>query len=736
MLSEQKQDFGPYLHRPIGVFVNDTALREQLRIILRALSFTNVTVYSVSGSYLGAAQELAASLLREHREDRLYLINPPLTIRDTGRRAKVERELPEFFEQVVSLVGRRRKNPEELLARCVPVFPDIELAAKREKQLAALARLGIGGAFILQKQKPLIGLSAKERQSVWDRNLRVRFGEVRDYLYDYLQQREEDILASLLESREERDLSKLKAEADRWVRKAETFARVGEYEKAVRCYKEAIDLYPKNPKVYFESGRVYIRLKQYPQAIHRFRQAEEIADAVPAPNKAIAEVRILQVRELLAQGMAADSPIVREYMDDALKHYTLALDKAEQMRPISEHEDGRRGEDAVAQIAGAIFKQDLETLLGPAHPSVSHFRRLAREAFSGLAGDRAETLSGSHLNYLGLAALHEGDFPEAERLFWEAARDGAHFYQACSNLNHMGHVLVQRDQAETAIALLEKLLEHGPPNQAYVCFTLAMALRARKRPVEAAGYLVEAIFHDVNLTNEEFFYEDEALNTITSQLLKLYAQATRLTTAAEPDREATQAAEIQDRLENAVLSEATEPALALARQIAVKVPHFYRRQEVLASDVIMDFLLHHFTNPALPDRTDRFLRTVATKDRNERSIPAALTAYVNLRARALFVLARGGDKGRAAHLLTRALCRYPKALGSAGFQSRETLTNLVRDIWDKLSTIATSRAAATPPNETATDSPQDTLGGYSSAQLSAIARDVSSKLTSLDTDES
>ena len=75
-----------------------------------------------------------------------------------------------------------------------------------------------------------------------------------------------------------------------------------EYDQAINLIRQAIETFPKDIEAYLESGRLYIRKKEYGRALSRFGQAADLFSDVPAPNKEIGNLRLLQVKEKIEGG--------------------------------------------------------------------------------------------------------------------------------------------------------------------------------------------------------------------------------------------------------------------------------------------------------------------------------------------------------------------------------------------------------------------------------------------------
>ncbi len=374
----------------LHVFISDRILTDQIQRILSALKFTNVTVQKASANYLENARQLVKILIQEQG---LVLTGPPLELRDARGGVVSQKNIKDFFINVQTLLQKCHKDDTRFLHRCIPIFQDISFLQKRESIILGLAPFGIATAFILKKQDSLMGLHPSRRQALLQEQLMERFQEMRAYLEEFLPNME-GALEKTLEKKEEMELSLRKEESDQWLAKAEEFKRAQDFNQAVQCYHRAIELFPANPQLYLESGRTYVRLRKYPLAFQRFRQAEEVSAAMPLPNMEIGVLRMTQVREMVDEGAAPDSPEVMSLLEEAVGSFQTAFTKASKIPELAQT-DGKprnRSQEALMDIAGEIFKLDTETLLGKNHPAVIALRTEARGALGKVKGVATEDL--------------------------------------------------------------------------------------------------------------------------------------------------------------------------------------------------------------------------------------------------------------------------------------------------------------------------------------------------------
>lgn len=684
----------PYLDSPVNLIIHDRMLRDQLRIILAMLGFGNVTVHPASRNYLENVRQTSQLLMKKKG---LFLINPPQAIFGPGGKVRVKKEIPDFFLSVKSLVEKTRRDVLKTMSQCVPIFPDIQLPQKREAMILKLAQHGVSGAFILTPQESLASLSPSYRKIRLEEQINERMKEVRDYLGEYLPHMD-GAVDKVMEKQEEIELSKRKDEADKWMEEGVKAKESGDFDRAVHCFTKAIELYPADPMAYLESGRAYTRLKQYPKALLRFNQAERVAESIPEPNKEIGTVRVLQVKDRLSRGESPKSPAIRELLEDALKHFETALKKAMKLKPLSPDDDKDPAAEGVTRIAGDIMKLNLQAMLGKGHPAVQKLSGLVRKAFDAATPGQAEQAPPNQLIVLGLAALNDGDYLAAERLFFKAAKDETLFAEACNQITSLGMVLRKREGPLKAIALYRHLLELDPPNKSVVCYNLALAYSLEKKGLESSSCLVQAMYLDPTLAETEAFYKSYQLNFVISKVVNLFSQAAKGAANTEVPGGVRKMIRLQDKLEALILTKRDKESLLLLRQLAMQLPSFFKRTQVLASKVIMDNIqaraksLSSAKDPRLK-KLAGFLKSVIKHAQTQQVAPR-LRSYHRFKTQALSVLARKGDQAQAAAYLAQALVSHPQMVKSVDLYASQVMSGLARTIFRRLGKVDMTKVEA------------------------------------------
>ncbi len=677
------------------LLIRDQGLREQVGVILALLRFEHVTVLPTTGSYLDNVRRLAGALIRD---EGIFLVNPPLALFGDDGKVKVRKELKDFFSDLSLVLAKTRRETMRYVSKCVPIFADIQLTQKRERILTSLAHYGVSGAFILKPQDSLEGLSPSFYKIRLKEMVMERLEEVRDYLAEYLTHID-GALDDLIQKKEERALSERKAEADKWMEQGTMARSRGDWEKAIECFKRTIDLLPDNPDAYLESGRIYVHIRKYAKALFRFNQAEEVATTAPEPNKEIGNVRVLQVKERVEQGESPNSPAILALLEEAMEHFQTALRKAEKIKPL--HDDEKiqaRSMEAVTRIAGEMLKLDVKSFLGKRHPMVKQLGQLAHEAFSKVSGADSEALSSQHLIFLGLAAMDERRFEEAERYLFKAAREPESFSEACDEITILGIHVRKVEGAPPAIELYKRLLSVNPPNLAAVFFNLAVAYGTEKNILESAGAIVQALYVDLSLAENRMFYNNPILNGILDLVVRLFAAINQRMNVIHVPEVMKKAIDLQERLETLILDQDDKHAFRLLRNVIQVMPEFFHREHVAASRLILRYATAKKDACLQSSKPEvvvfgKYMEDLIKQSR-ELKFSKRLVAYANFKAQVLRLLRQGKDEAEAANIMTKAVVCHPEYVERPEFYANPKLLVLVQEIYAKLARVDRATIAA------------------------------------------
>lgn len=679
----------PYRDKPVYLCIYEKSLREQLKLIFSALKFTRVKELSAGSGYLESVKLLAQHLIQN---DGLFLVSPPQAAVANGGKVRVSKDLTDFFSGVKVLLSKARRQEHVLLAKCVPVFQEIQFTQKREMTLLQLSKFGIPGAFILKKQEPLGSLTPQLRKIRLQEQVMERYQEIRNYLVDFLPHME-GARGMAQERLEEMELSERKAKADWAMQEAEKAKKARDWERAVLCYKRAIDIYPHDPNAYMESGKVYVRLQKYPRALQRFAQAQELAEGTPEPNKHIGLVRVLQVQERLEQGDSPTSEETMSLLQDALDNFDISLKKAMAIRPLTpDEEEGARSRETVARIAGDMMKLGLKETLGKRHPVVNALGNMARSAIEQVAPENMDQLPASHQLFMGLAALDAGKYEEAERLLFRAVQDKGQFAEACDDIIYMGTVVRKAVGAPQAIGIYEKLLALDPPRKPAVFYNLSVAFCVEGRELEGGGAIVQAVYLEPSLPEDAAFYKNVQIHKVLAKVLQLFGTLEARSRKVQVQEVLRRAVSLQEKIETAIQGAEDAAALRLVWHVASEMPDFFKREPVAASNVLQNFIkskvrvLSASDKPAtrtLGEFFAKHLEWLEGQQRNKR-----LLAHLHFKSKMLHALdGASPNEALAANFLTRAVLCHPESISSQELYASAPMLRLGKEIHSRLSAV-------------------------------------------------
>lgn len=675
------QVLAKYADTEIHLLIHDRTIRDQLRVIVTLLGFSNVTMHSLSTGYIDAVQQISQVLLKHQG---LVLVDPPLAVRGLDGKVKVKKTLLHFYSDLKMLLSKRRETLK-YMARCVAVYADMQMVQKREQIIRALSRFDVFGVFILKPQEPLKGLSPAYHQVRMREQVMERADELREYMAEYLPivNGELDIL---VEKKEELELEERKKEAERLMREAAAAKANKQFEKAIEMFKKAIDLMPEDPGAYMESGRVYVHVKQYSKALVRFNQAGEVAKSIPGPNKEIGEVRIAQVKERLKMGESPDSPNIAQLLEDAMLNFKSALKKAAKIQraQVEESDDPADVDQSVARIASDLVKLNLGAVLGNEHPMVQDLNAMAGDAFEEFAKETVEDPPPGQRMFLGLQAKDLGDYAEAEEHFFRAAEDPEYFPDACDEITLLGILVRKSVGAKDAIRLYTKLLEKNPPGIASVNFNLAVAYGVEGKGLDAAGAISCALYVDPSLAQNAMFYTNYQLNDILYNVISLFDNIAAREAPISAHEIVVKAVQLQEKIEAFILSSDDKKSFMLMKHIVEVMPEFFQREHVLASKVIINYMKGK-AKSLMDSKRPPMLKLGAKMDQlikagKDVKFSKRLIAYTKFKAQALHALNKEDDKPKAVSYLARAVSCHPEYINNPEFYANHQLLELTEEI--------------------------------------------------------
>ena len=675
-----------HLDKKIRLFIFDKSTLSQTENFLRALKFSNVEVTPVPASYINAIQQLYLLL---KKDDDLILVNPPLVV--INGKTKIQKEITDYFGELKRLSKQKSRDDSiGLLSKCVPIFSEANMLQIREKLLLALSEFGITGAFILKQQESLIGLSQTAQKEKRAELMAERFNEIRTYLIDHFNTNPDDAIQNIRIKMDEKELSRKKKEALKWMNQAEEYKKTKNYEEAINCYKKAIDAYPKDPQAYMESGKTFVRIQKYSRALERFKQASELSEELPTPNQEIGNLRIHQARELISKGTDQNSPEVKELLNDAIGNFKTAFSKASELKQLNPNKNDAPDKEAISKIASDIFRLNLGADFGHGNDIVKKLSQMANESLKSTVGVEIEQLHPSQSISLGLAALDSGNYEEAEKMLFLAARNRDFFADASYEINYLGTRLRREKGEDDAIKLYNKLLSLNPPNKAAVYFNLSVAWKRKDHNINSTGSIVKAVYLDPSLPLENTFYQSPEIFDILKNIIQAISLIEKSSASTTIDPEIKQHAEIIEKLEELIHINKGE-AFKYLYQIVNSKPTFFKNPRTYVHTHLLKLMGLAYSKFSIIQRPDaqkfaKFLMSAINYGK-KLNLPQNIIASGDLLSRVMEILYTSGDQADASYFLSQAIILDPDLAKKPDFFANPTFVNLTKEIAKKLSNI-------------------------------------------------
>ena len=694
---------GPYLATPIKLFIHDRTLLQQTAAALKNLGFADVGLVAVKANFFQAMRQLFGEV---SGFDGLVLVNHPTKKeQDATGMSYQDLALAEFYQGVASLNQSSRRTTSDLLGCCVPIFISAQDHDIRMKAISDLFPFGILGAFMLMVQP--LGQSKEEA-------LAEREGELFKYLLEYFESKGKR-QAELKEYKSAEELAQRRAEADKLKEEVEALKEAKDFDKAIALCRRITEVLPTDPEAYLEGGRLMVKKRKYPPAMQMFRDAEQVAEDLPAPSQEIADLRIAQVKEHVAQrrqaGQLVDENQINAWLAEAAESYQSALNKAENIKALDTEKAQTKRADAQAQIAESILTQGLADYLGPDNPHVREMGRLAQTTLNEKLRGQGEP-EPRHLVQFGLMAFYDGDLDEAERQLKEAAKIPEAFQDACTKLNYIGTQLRRKDRFNEAIRFYNILLGLNPPFRGVALFNLGVALaakglaqtqeadpQARKTNLESLVTCVEAIYVDPNLPDDPNFYENRVVQAALSQVKGIFTMAAAGAPAPPPaagDPKAHACRQATQKLEDFIKAGNQREALHLLYKLTGTLKEYFLEFEQHASPQVQKFAQR--LHPMLLKHHDAKMRTFGKVigillARGKQAMPSgpAVTGPLDPAfSRAMNAL-NHAQQAKAARELALVFAAKPDLLKQRAHTADQTLVNLSREIKTKLDNVDLKR---------------------------------------------
>lgn len=682
----------PYLQTPLRLFIAEPALLKQAAQAIPKLGFVLVTAAKVEPNYFQAMKQLFADL---RHYDGLVLVNHPRRkVEDANGRQTEDYSFRDFYSGLASLVTNANKSVPEMLGRCIPVFTMAQDHDMRGRIIEELFDFGIQSVFMLSIQD--------YRASAADQ-VENLITELQGYFQDFFLQREERT-RELKEYKSAEDLRQRREEADKLMAQVEALKQAKDFDKAIALCRQAIEVLPTNPAAYLEGGRLLVKKKRYPPALQMFRDAEQVAVSLPAPNEEIGNLRLTQVKEHLAdcqsRGVPPDQAMVGSYLAEAVGSYNKAMEKARTIQLVRpQDQEAKRGE-ALSAIADDVLSLELDQVVGENSQVLRELGKLVKNVLEA-GGKGPRELPARHLISLGMSALYENDFDTARDYFVKAAADPEQKELACAKLNNLGTQLRQRGHADQAIRVYEELLALRPPFMGVVLYNLAVAYQNKARLVQeadppqakgleqtAAGLLAQAIYVDPALPAEENFYRNPVMKPLARHLLEGFQE---VALKHQPSQDPTQRACMQavERLEQLLRQRQQREALQFLFQLTHQLKPFFLNFDQYASRTVYKFA--QSLQGVLANHPDPKMQTFGKVlgvlvARGQRALAEEGSTGQPVLDKVMESL-QVGDQAGAAKAMALALYTSPEVLAGPALGANKSLLNLAREINRKLAGV-------------------------------------------------
>ena len=678
-------DFSKVADTKVCVYISNPLLRRFTLITLEQLGFTNIIDFDVTPNYFEAVKRLASIVA----SDSEIILCSILEKKQTADRSA---ELETIFEKTQNVyldlkghLAARNTDPLKLLSKTVPVIEVGDYL--RDKLVEVLFKFRVPAAFFMSKAEPVAHLKGPLKEKVVRENFTRHYQELAKYLAQYFRDRDE-LVALADEKLSEQDLSERKKKYDDLLAAAQYCKETGDFDRSIAMLRQAIEIFPDDIEAYLESGRLYVRKREYGRALVRYGQAEDLFQEAPAPNKEIANVRFLQVKEKIAEGADPESQEIMEMLKEATEHCRLAHKKNQDMMDRSSHVPDA---EQTIDISQEILKWNPAEFLGANHPAVKELYALVEETTHGLEKIPVEKLSVRQCVSLGLMALNRGDIAQAEEMFFRGLEDRVHFSEICSEINYMGMRLRNQGQIGDAIRIYKRLLQFNPHNQGAVCWNMALAYMRLNQNLNAAGCTVRALYADPFLAREPELYctFNPQLVSVLRKIADDISSANAAADQNKPPSQLVKLYQVRDRLFDLIEKKDKSGALKLFLALHGKVPSFIIKAEFHADGLVPDFLKSAFTalltNPtpgkkALADTIADYLKMIA-------AVPSSteMGNLMKLLRAANLALVKRADRHAAAFFLGQALLIAPKSyFERPDFLAQTHLPGLLRELSGKL----------------------------------------------------
>ena len=658
-----KIDIGPYVGTRIVTFINDPVMRKHTAITLKHMGFTNVNEIDVPHGYFNALNKIVPIVSGDAD---LVLLNFPPKPQAQGTKGElvtVYDTIDDNYRDMQSLLAKRKVDPLSVLSKTIPLIEVGDYL--RDKLIEVLVKYRVPSAFFMTAPM-VVKKSETAARKEWKtkKNIELFYMELSSYLNYYFRDRDE--LVTLIDDKlTEKDLTERKKQYDQFMIQSNEAKEKGDIDQAIALLRQAIDIFPQDIDAFMESGRLYVRKREYGRALIRYGQAEDLFEEAPEPNKEIGNLRLTQVKDKIKGGLAPDSKEITELLAEAVSNFKTSLGKAADLE--AQHSGGKDQiqHESVTSIATDILKWNLGPLLGPKHPALKELMGVVQESTAKLDQIPLDQLTGSQCLAMALNAWQKGELASAEMYYFQAVKDSACFVDACSEINKMGMRLRKMGRVDIAIDVYEKLLRVDPPNHASVYMNMAIAFAAKNAPLDSSGYVTRCLTIDPDLAKEPEFYSS-MLPSMVPLLIRLLKVALHIIEGAKQIKPApglVKLMEAKERLAELIAGNQRSEAFRLFLMIHQKAPKFTTNPEFFCDGVVVRFLNGIRASLANNPKQQNNLKIILKwmQDIKKIKVPKNLANYQKLIRSATAALEEDNDNHQAAFLLGKALILMPES---------------------------------------------------------------------------
>jgi tetratricopeptide (TPR) repeat protein len=677
-----------YLATRITLFLYNPVMRHHAGMSFKALGFTNVNDETVPSNYFQALSRIIPIIAGESE---LVLINLPTKPKPSNAQEMIPiyDMIQDTYSDLKSHLAKRSKDPLKLLSKTVPMIEVGDYL--REKLIEILYKFRVPAAFFMSVPASTRHLKGPQKQQQLRENFQLHFDELNRYLSQYFRDRDE-LVALADEKLSEKELSERKKKYEKMMIEAGKYKESGDIDAAITLLRQAIDVFPKDIDAYLESGRLYTRKREYGRALARFSQAEELFWDAPAPNKEIANLRLIQVKEEVEAGADPNSARIMDMLSEAVTNYKDALEKARSVADNLKSDTDLGQPLNVTALGQEILKWDLTEFLGPKHPATAQLLAVAGETTEGLDALPLENISSMQALSLGMQSLEKGDIPSAIKYYFHGLTDREYFSQMCMEINFLGIKLRGMKRYDEAIGVYRRLLKYQPPNQGPVYWNMAVAYAYKKDQMTAAGCAARSLYIDQLLPKEKEFYAslNPQLAATVIRLLKTMRVILVQGKKTPPAPGLVKLYRVSDKLQRAIKDGQHVEALKFFLTLVVQGKTFTYKPEFYGDGVVVKFISDIRPRIEKQPQFKKHLRIIDTwlTRIHEKPVPERMIQYLKLTRAAERAVEERGDQHQAAFYLGQALMLLPETYFTRpDFYAQETLPGLVRELIDKFKAV-------------------------------------------------